>query len=509
MAKRVTKQAYIDAVIQKLQDPKVDSALRYGPLGASTHTPLRDDLGMQVTFSNILQQAENLFDRCGGDVLAGALQTNFSQIGFGNVADVRTMGAIDVDILMLANSLVPFVAIDRAMADPIDTVWYSDLVLVDAYNDMAEGDTVVGNFQAPINVSTSLRAAAKLDNGSATLNLNGGSYVAGSVSAEVILEKDGVQVTAKGRDVAKDGNIYFTAINGVAPASGTITESGSNITIAITAGDGYTLISGGVSAIKDSMSNTSGDGIMKVRPEYKAVQLVSKPKQFIFQDNEATAMYMNRILARSAKVTGTASGQTLQFNRLANLYTEDVNRDLIRQLIWMSSNVEASTLNVGDYTIASSFAETKNDKISQMVIDTCSEFLTRNGVAPSVIVADSKISALLINMPVRFIAGPNAMSQLNGFIGTFNGIPVYRHNFIDQVYAGSTEGHFFLSAKTPDNQSGSIAFGEFLPLTKTAQALNFNNPMQNSTGWFAQTAVQTVSKGLVGHGIIEFAASDY
>jgi hypothetical protein len=492
---KVTKQGYLDAVAQKLKDPKVDAMLRYGPMGAGfAGTPLRDDMGMQVTFANMLQLAENLYDRQGGDLLAGAIATNFSQVGFGDVANVRTVGAVDVDIIVQSNSLVPFLSIDRAMANPIDTIYYSDLVAVDAYNGLDEGAVIVGNFQAPVNVSTSLKETKVIEGGSATLSE---VPVKGSVVVKAVV--DGVTYT--GRDFTKDGTIYFDG--------GSLTGSVNYVSGAVTLTG--TVTSASVTAMKAAMENTSGEGILKVRPDYKAVQLTTKPKQVIFQDNEATAMYMNRIMAQASKVSGISNYTTLQFSRIANLYTEDVNRDIIRAMYQMAvaaagNDVAPNVLDYTEYTIKNSLAETKNDKVSQLFIDMQSGFMSDTGIAPTVAVVGTKAASILMNVPIRFVAGPNAMTALNGFIGTFNGMPVYRHNYIDQAIdseGGVPTGYanIFMGAKLPDNSSGSLAYGEFLPLTKTAQALNFNNPMQNSTGWFSQVAVKTVdhaaTKGLI------------
>jgi hypothetical protein len=513
MSKRITRQQYLDTVVQKLQDPKVDSMLRYGPLGDKTATPLRDDVGMSVTFSNILQTATNLYDRCGGDLFAGALATNFSQVSYGDVSAVQTMGAVDVDIIALSSSLVPFLAIDRAMANPIDTIYFSDLVAVDQYGDPLNGGiaadgTVVGNFQAPINVNTSLLQTSFSETASGT---------SVTIAATSPIVPGSVNVTAtvsgtaySGSDITKDGKIYLVSeANAVLSAITTVNyKTGTIVVSGLASSDTVT-----GSYTNDSISDVGGSDVLKVRPEYRAVQLVTKPKSFIFQDNEATSMYMNRILANAAKVTGLTNYTTMQFTRLTNLYTENVNRDLIGTLVSMSAGKTwgtNNTLDVSGYSVASSFAETKNDKISQLFIDSASEFMSTSGVSPTVIVCGSKVASFLINIPLRFVAGPNAMTSLNGFIGTFNGIPVYRHNFIDQTADAATNGddnngtatyaHFYMASKLPDNSSGSIAFGEFLPLTRTATAQNFNNPLQNSTGWFSQVAAKSISNNLVNRG---------
>lgn len=532
MAKKVTKQGYLDAVAQKLSDPKINSMLRYGPMGADFGgTPLRDDVGLQVTFSNILQLAENLFDRQGGDLLAGAIQTNFSQIGFGDVANVRTVGAVDVDIILQSNSLVPFLSIDRAMPNPIDTIYYSDLVTVDSYNGISAGGTVVGNFQAPINISTSLKfyneasTVAEITSVSSTYTseqIQKIGVVPGSVVVKAISQNKATYQIA--RDIPNNtgdgtGSLYWGPVKSTIDNSivvggdqiltgGTVNyNTGAVSSIATT--NTPSLVT--VSAMKNSWEETTGDGILKVRPDYKAVQLTTKPKQIIFQDNEATSVYMNRILAQASKVSGLTNYTTIQFGRIANLYTEDVNRDLIRNLIMMSNGVESFELNIGDYIINSSFAETKNDKVSQLVLDVSSDLMRRTGLAPTVIVVGTKVASVLMNIPIKFVPSAAASTTLNSFIGTFLGIPVYRHNYIDQTIDatidGDNLGNFYMGVKLPDNSAGSLAYGEYIPLSKTAEALNFNNPIQNSTAWFSQIGIKQIYPTLVGHGVLNFTAS--
>jgi hypothetical protein len=96
----IKKQDYLDTVATKLINSQ--AFLAHGPLvndkGEGLGTPLRDEIGVSVSFSNILNIAENFYGaRQGRDVVADyteAAVTNFSGgESYGNVSLVQTMGA--------------------------------------------------------------------------------------------------------------------------------------------------------------------------------------------------------------------------------------------------------------------------------------------------------------------------------------------------------------------------------------------------------------------------------
>jgi len=95
---------------------------------------------------------------------------------------------------------------------------------------------------------------------------------------------------------------------------------------------------------------------------------------------------------------------------------------------------------------------------------------------------------------------------LNGYVGSFDGMPIYRHNVLDQLETGSGNANFYMGCKLADNSSGTLVFGEFLPLVQTSTIGDFSNPFQKSTGWFSQVGHRVIQGSLVSHGVVKLGS---
>lgn len=500
----LNKNAFLDAVATKLvaNQDLLATGQMVDKTGKSIGINLRDDIGMQVSFSNVLGIADNLFLARGGrDVVADYTEsaaTNFSGgEKFGDVSLVTTVGAIDVTILLLANSLIPYLAVDRSMNNPTDTIYYANLIAENTAAGVTANDTVMGNFVPP-NANVNLGPAAMTvshtvtssDSGAFQITFSGEYLVPGSINIAIL--RTPTNYTAA--DVKKDGVIYCNglAIVGVVNYTlGTVTISSGLAT-----GDVITAV-----AVQDVGADTSGTNILKVRSAHTATQLNSLPKMFIFEENEAANMYMNKIMAVAARAGGITDYRALHFGRLTNMYIEDINRDLIRNLVTLGAGVTAVTLNLSTYTTGNSFALTKDDVISKFFIDLRSDLLSRTGVPATVCVTGTQGASLLQSVPGKWVAAPDFFTILNGFVGTFDGLPVYRHNLLDTLQSVGF-ADYFMACKLPDNSSGTMVFGEFLPLVQTPTVGNVSNPIQKATGWFSQVGLATIQSTLVSHGIV-------
>jgi len=496
--KKVSREEYMRAVDGKLR--ATTNLLRFGPIDPKIGKPLRDDLGIAVTFANIRQIAGNLFDHAmirsnGREKFAQEL-ANFSNAGYADVSSVQTIGAIDVTIMTLANSLVPFLAVDRAMSNPIDTIYFSDMVAVNSAAGVSAGDTVIGNFTPPntaVRLGPATLSLTTVAGGTGPVTLSFGyPLVPGNTVVTLIISS----VTYVGQDFKSDGNVYFTGTSVTATVDyvgGTITTS------SVVSGNSVNGV-----VLLDVSKDETGTNVLKVKPLYTATQLVTSPKNLIYEQNAANSMYMNRILA-TAKAVGGLDYASLHFNRVNNIYIDDVNRDILRALIAASaSDSSVTTLDLSTYTVSSQ-AGSKNDLVARFFIAMRTAFLAKTGVAPTVIVTSTRGSAELESHPTKFVANPDFYQVLNGLVGYFDGMPVFRHNYMDFAET-STHATFYMAAKLPDNSSGTLAFGEFLPLTQTATVGNFDNPIESATGFFSQVGTATIQNTLVKKGQITYAS---
>jgi hypothetical protein len=492
--RRISKQDLLDVVAQKLQ--KASKYLAYGPLSEDS-APLRNEEGMVNTLATVMGVANNFYDRDRGfDPVADRI-ANFSGgdggESYGNVSLVQTMGALDVTIMTLANSLIPFIAVDRPMANPTDTIYFNNLVAVNTAGGVSAGDELMNNFMPPnpnVNLGPATVSLNLTSTGTTSQTVNFSEYlVAGTV--QVTLVRGGVTYTAQ--DFNKDGNLFFGGGLGV---SGVVAYSTGLVTFSSGLANADAIV---VNALLDTTADSTGTNILKVRSEHIASQLVSQPKQFIFEENEHANMYMNRIAAIAQKAGGITDYRELYFSRLTNMYIEDINRDLVKILVAIGAAVQTVTLDLSQYGSGAGFAMTKDDLISKFFINLRTDFISRTSVAATVCVVGTQGSALLESHATKWTPAPNFYSQLNGFIGTFNGVPIYRHNYLDTIQtAGFAD--FYMGAKLPDNSSGTMVFGEFLPLVQTATVGNVTNPLQKSTGWFSQVGIKAIQNTLVSHG---------
>jgi hypothetical protein len=488
-----TKKKYMGAVAEKLR--RSEKYLRHGSDG-NAQIELRDDMGIQQTFSNVLEVADTFYEITKGQDGVVGLMNNFSSAGLSDVSDVQTIGAIDVTIVTLANSLVPFLCVDRAMSNPVDTIYYQNLVAVNSAGGVTEGDIVSDNFANP-NSDVTLNGSALSGNvtgAGAPIALDIGGFITPGTVAITFTPDGGSPIV--GRDLAANGIIYF--------AGGSAPVLTVNYTTGVISSAGNIALNDVVAAVavEDSGSDSTGAGILKVKADLVPTQLETAPKQLILESNAQAAAYMGKIMKNASRVGGATDYVSLQFQKVSNTYTEDVNRDIIRNLVAMAAglggNVQA--LDLSTYG-GGQFVATKNDLVNRFIIAMRTNFLSRTGIQPTVIITSTKGTAELESNKESFVKSPNFYGTMNGLAGTFDGVPVFRHNYLDQIEGGST-ATFYMGSKLPDNQSGSMAFGEYLPLTQTGTVGNFNNPIMNSTGFFSQVGVKTIQASLVAKGVI-------
>lgn len=408
--KMITKDQYIDVVVQKLQKAKPFLAL--GPLPEDS-IPLRDEQGIMHCFSNVLNIAGNFFDFRGGeDVVADKVENfanasigNFSGETYGDVSLVQTMGAIDVTIMSLANSLIPFLAVDRAMANPVDTIYYAQLVSTNAAGGVASGAVVMDNF-APPNPSVNLgpdtvSMSVTATTTSQTVNLN--EYlVPGSVTVTIVRGAS----TFIAKDFNKDGTLYF---NGVAiPGLNAVNYSTGAVVLPSGVANGDVIT---VTGLLDVGADTSGTNILKIRANHVPIQLVSQPKQFIFEENEHANLYMNKIMAQAAKAGAISDYRDLHFGRLTNMYIENINRDLIKIAVALSAFVTPVNGTLAGYGATASQSMTKDDLVSKFFIDMTADLVSRTTIPATVCITGTQGTSVLRSHATKWVGAATVNTQ--------------------------------------------------------------------------------------------------
>lgn len=527
MAKYVSKKQYLSAVARKLNDPTTKQLLQFGQTWKSGVPALRDGIGYEVTKKTILTSAANQFDLSEGRV---AFNQQFSNFSAGatqeDVSDIKTVGAVDLTILNMSQSLIPFICVDRALEAIDATVYYNNLVAVNSAGGVQAGDVVWGNFNPP-NTNVDLDAkksfSGTVSGTMATLDV-GSNVIPKSV--ELKFFKNGALVGIAG-DYAgptADGtgtifvnllanNESVTAANLPAKASINYATGVITFTNPSTATTGITFTASATSDVVKGQSAPTDNDVLTVEPQWTSIALKSTPMNIVLNNNMMNMMYMTKVNALATGKSGNPYTDTI-FQRVSNTYIEAVNNRVIRGMKASVTGVDVladmTTYTVGGGGSYGSYAATKNDVIAQTVTNLKAAMLARCGVGVTALVANSIAVAMMETVPVLFTAAPNINNGLNGLVGYFNNIPVFRHNGLDGMTAtiggtsiANTDAVLFSVYKSADNGSGSQIYGEYIPFTSTGNVNNYFMPVQNATGFFSQVAFEVVDPRLIGLAVIK------
>ena len=361
---KCTLSNYLDTVRRKLKQDSTKKLLMFGKLDSRYSNGIRDESGYLSTCNNIMQTAENVWNCTSGcDVVAERIANFADMPGYSDVSKVTTIGAIDVTIFTLANSLIPYLCVDRGMSTPVDTIYYQDIVAKNSAAGVAAGDQVLGNFNPPNpNVDLGLigKSASVTGTGAAAEVTIGSQAIPGQVTVKIT---SGSTVYV-GKDFAADGNIYFANYAGAAVTVNYATGKINTTTLA----NGDVL---SAEFVNDFTKDTDGSDVLKVSAEWVPVQLTTGPKEIILEANLLNNAFMNK----TYKFSGGSAAKDyadLAFNRMTDVYVEAMNAEVLFTLIGRTAAERAYhetnkvPMDLSTYDL-SKFAQTKNDMISQFI----------------------------------------------------------------------------------------------------------------------------------------------
>lgn len=491
---KLTLNAYMAAVEKKLENPVTKRLMQFGSMAPNAKR-LRDETGMVQARDLVRTSAKNLFLATEGrdDFAKSVYNFSASDSGYSTVADVRTVGAIDVTILVLANSLIPFVCVDRALDTPDSTVYYNNLVSIsaDGVGGVDKGEVVGGNFSAQ-NLKVDLGSTRVETVPSVTADQEVkflSKVIPGTLRVE-LKDKDGVVLV--GRDFGADGIVFFKDAKAGTVAgdvTGTIDYATGEVKFGgLTVGQAMS-----AQAERDLTAEPNGANVLRVTPDWVPTMLHTEPKIIVVEDNIQNKMYMKKIQAMAGS-NRDLSDDT--FARAKNTVIEYQNM-LVLNAIKAASPAPSSTVDFSTYD-DSKFVATKADRIQLFIGSLQARFLARTNVNATTILTGAYGVTLLRSVTGVWVDNPDVPEGANGLAGYFLGLPVFRHNGINN--ATPTVCDFYLTCKLPDNSSGTAVFGEFLPLTSTGSVGSFRMPLKTADGFFAQNGVKVICPDLIMHG---------
>jgi hypothetical protein len=507
-----TCQEYQREVANKLQ------MAREGGLFDSTMN-VRDEEGIMQCFSRIIETAEHYYledpNRTRDPAIAMA---NFSQnqsvgssLGVSGAANLATMDAMDISISTAVFSLIPYLAIERDMTSSSTNISYQDIVAEFKHGDLSAGEDVLGAFKAP---NTKLTMGLPTVSGAVTA-IEGDQDprdevidLAVALMPETIsvVMTQGSSVVSEGHDF--NGKVWYSgdyAIDTVVDyKNGKITFKKLPAGIEVKA-----------SANIDSTSDETGKTILTVTPDYKNVILTAKPQQMLFKDNNLKNAYLNKLNIKLAGTNAQIDYGQVAVGKLISIYVHYVNRLVVNATIecghitTMEENkagIKQVTCDISGYNgfgAAGSFADTKYDYIKSFIIALNQRCLDITGKGMTAILTGSRGTNILASTP-DFVKSAD-YQELNAMVGTYDGIPVIRHQNVNIVEPSDGKSAFIYGVfKDPSGSAAGVAFGEFLPVRVSDAVANYNNPEQVCRSLTSYCGVVKCVPSLVHLGVIKY-----
>ncbi len=489
--------AYYDTFLENA-NKKVDRARNFLQKNGQI-----DYTGYLQTRQRILTTAQNYRDfsmAAQGYEPMGAIYRGFSEGGAGmnNVANTTGVDVVDISILTSVQSFLPYLAVDRGMQKPQDLLTYQVLVADNAAGGFNKGEEVVNPFK-PISRKLAL---------SRTNTKSEVTITAGETSIDVTYP------IAKGKTRA----IYNGVIGEDVKGDGTIFWQGSGVAVEIDYNAGVIKLKGGAAehdvkfeVYADVTSNPTGSNILKLTPMTKNITLEAEPNNIILNTSVQQIAYMNKLLGNGLGSTKEYGEVALQ--QLLNAFIYWINSDLV-QTTWRAAQAAVPVVDIkmdmsSYYGNAGfdKFAATKNDKMNAFMLELQSDLLTKSNKGATYILVGSMGASLLANNSDKFVRTAIFNQQLNGVVGTYDGIPVLRHDMVTSFDLGTEgEANIILGHKDLSGAAAPVIYGEYLPLYSTRAGINFQNPTMLSQSLFNQSKSDVLVTEYITRGTIKYLA---
>lgn len=416
--------------------------------------------------------------------------------GLNAVANTTGIDVVDISIITAVRSFLPYLAVDRGMAKPTDLLTYQLLEAVNDAGGLKKGEFAVDPF-APINRNLSLsRSAAKAEEtvSAGTTTLTVAFPIAKGKTRATF---DG---TVLGEDVRGDGKIYWAG-----PTDVSVTIDYSEGTIKLDKASAKDIV---FEIYPDTTSEIQGTNTLKLRPTTKNITVTAEPNRVILETSMEQIAYMNRLLGNGIGNAREFGETALQ--QLLNAFIYWINMDLVTTTTDLAHKVVAAPVefDMSSYYSAAGFdkfAGTKNDKLNQFILELNSSLLQKSNQGATYYLTGMMGSNILANSD-KFVPTDLFNQQLNGVVGTYNGIPVLRHDKvteIDNSHAGEAE--IIVGHKDISGAAAPVIYGEYLPLYSTKAAVNFNNPTELSQAMFNMSKSAPLVENFISMGKIKFA----
>jgi len=411
--------------------------------------------------------------------------------GVSSVSNLQTVSAIDITLQVLIYSFLPWLAVERTMDSSTVTASWRKAVALNNAGNVNKGDTLIGQFSpenSNLNLLTPIKTLSETG-AAAQMVLNFGAQ----------LYKGTILVT-----LTKGGNTLIGKdYNGVVAFPGDTTsflvdyETGT-LTSADSISAEYSV---NAQAMIDMWASSTNPQVVRTSLKMDSVQLVSRETGIVMEDSIDRIMFILKTLDEAGD---QLSYEAYMSQMMYDLYLAFVNNLLMIGIHTRAAQLEG-TQELSDYTVdLSSYGSQiiadpsrKYDELATLTEGLNAHMLSTANVGVTAWVVGSKICKLMAADKFRFKKSDTYHTQMNTLAGTYDGIPVLRHEYIDQLIDGTDAdgyGNIFGVFRDPNGEAGFMMYGEFLPIHTTDNVYNFANPLQFAKALCSQIGTRIIEE---------------
>ena len=410
--------------------------------------------------------------------------------GVNDSANLNPCDITDITMISTFKSLIPALALDKGLTKPKDIITYAELVAAhDFPTSTIEGDT------AKLNAGD--KVVSPFEPMSPTLNLSVSGVgltkevaAAGEVEFAMPIAKKRIYIEAInptdpekpliGQDLMADGNIYWVGKSDSIPEI-TVDYNTGKVTVA------GALPAGGVkvTCYPDTTSQESGSHTLKTKRHMTDTVIEAETNRVIFEDSIEDLARMNKMLI------GSNFGKTA-LKQLLNAFIYTLNNQVV-SVVYNEAvervGADIPTFDLTTYTLASSQAYTKDDKLQTFILRLNQTIQDQSNFEGNTLLVGSA-GATILKSCKAFVCDPSATKTIDGYIGKFMDIPVYRSQYVSYMERAEVDGlyaHIVMLHRAADGSIAPAIYGEYIPIYASERGINFYNPSQFSQVLFNQS----------------------
>jgi len=425
------------------------------------------------------------------------------QKGLSSVQSLQTVSAIDITLQILIYSFLPWMAIERPADTSTVTISWKSVVANNSNGGVNKGDELLGNFKpenSSLNLYTPIKSYTSTGAGQVMVIDFGAQLYEGTVL--MTITKNGKTLTGKDYN----GVIAFPGDT----TSFTVDYETGVVTSAAAVSAEYTVAAQGMIDMYASQTNPQ---VLRATNKMRSVQLVTRETGIVMEDSIDRIMFILKTLDQA--------GDQMSYEQYMSQMMFDLYLTFINNLLMIGVHTRAAQLagtsELDDLTVdLSTYGSQiiadparKYDELSTLTEDMNGHMLATANCGVTVWLVGSKICKIMAADKFRFKKSDTYNNQMNTLAGTYDGIPVLRHEYIDRFIDGADPegyGSIFGIYRDPNGEAAFMAYSEFLPIHTTGNVYNFQNPLEFAKALVSQVGTKIIEPKLCVQGKFKVTA---